>query len=382
MKKLISIILSILLVFSVSAIAFADGGQTPAEKAHLTFDDKGNFRVLIFADIQDDCFLSFASAAFMRRSVKTYKPDLIVLTGDNISGQPTDLMSIAAYSEVMGVFQALGVPVAVVFGNHDDQNKAPEKEKLMEVINSFSVSISYDEGPDIYGCGTYNVPIYKSADSDEVCFNLWMFDSNTYDEERGGYDYVHEDQIQWYIDKSNELKKANGGEPVPSIVFQHIIVNEIFDALDEVDQGTEGAIEYGGKYYVLPDTAAEGSILGEHPCPGTYNAGQFDAMVAQGDVIAMDFGHDHTNSFVVPYKGIDLINTATCGFHSYGNRETRGARVIDISSDGTYKTFTYTYDELYAGNPFMLFMPVLKDLIDKIGDWFDELGDSVKGMFN
>ena len=43
MKKLISIILSHLLVFSVSAIAFADEAQTPAEKAHLAFDEKGNF---------------------------------------------------------------------------------------------------------------------------------------------------------------------------------------------------------------------------------------------------------------------------------------------------------------------------------------------------
>ena len=373
MKKFFAVLLSVVLAFSVTAMAFAADDLTPAEAAHLTFDEKGNFRILTFADIQDDGLLSGACAAFMRKSIKLYKPDLIVLTGDNISGQPTTLLSKSGMAQIMSVFQPLGVPVAVVFGNHDDQNHAPEKEELMALINSYSVSISYDEGDALYGCGTYNVPIYKSADSDEVGFNLWMIDSNTYDEERGGYDYVHEDQIEWYVNKSNELKEANGGEPVPSIAFQHIIVPEIYDALTEVAEGTEGAIAARGTWYVLPDNAAEGSVLGEAPCPGTYNGGEFAAMKAQGDVLAMDFGHDHVNSFVIPYEGIDLINTPTCGFSSYGNRQTRGARVIDISSEGTYTTFTYTYEEMYAGNPIMLIAPWFKDIIEKLGDIFDQI---------
>ena len=377
MKKLLAVLLSVLLAFSVTTLAFAEDALTPAEAAHLTFDENGNFRILNFADIQDDGLLSTACAAFMRKSIKLHKPDLIVLTGDNISGQPLTLLSKSAMAQVMSVLEPFGIPVAVVFGNHDDQDNAPDKESLMALINSYSVSISYDEGDSIYGCGTYNVPIYRSADSDEVGFNLWMVDSNTYDEERGGYDYVHQDQIDWYINKSNELKEANGGELVPSIAFQHIIVPEIYDALKTVEPGTEGAVERGGNYYVLPDFAVEGSILGESPCPGTFNGGEFTAMKEQGDVLAMVTGHDHVNSFIVPWEGIDLINTPTCGFHSYGNRATRGARVIDISSDGTYSTFVFTYDELFAGNPVMLIAPWFKDFIEKIDDFFDMIKDAI-----
>ncbi|MCR5485733.1 MAG: InlB B-repeat-containing protein, partial [Clostridiales bacterium] len=73
---------------------------------------------------------------------------------------------------------------------------------------------------------------------------------------------------------------------------------------------------------------------------------------AQGDVLAIVSGHDHENSFIVPYRGIDLINTPTCGFSSYGGDSTRGARIIDLDeATGTYSTHTILLSDYNTGKP-------------------------------
>ncbi len=319
-----------------AAAAFPAFAGTPAENAHLHFDSDGKFRILNFSDIQDNETLDERVKTFLRQAVWTAQPDLIVLTGDNIHG--TNISSSntrTAIAEFMTIFESLGVPVAIVFGNHDDEG-GTSKEAQMQMYNSYGVSISYDEGSIMDGCGTYNVPIYGSTETDKVKFNLWMFDTGS--NSSSGYDHMRDNQLSWYVQKSNELKAANGGRLVPSIAFQHIIVKEIFDALKKVSIGTSGAVRYNLSYYVLPDTAAPGSVMKEHPCPSS-GGNEFSVVKQQGDVIAIVCGHDHTNCFIVPHQGIDLINTPGTGFYSYGDDALRGARIIDLDEQtGTYST--------------------------------------------
>jgi hypothetical protein len=319
-----------------SAAVFPALAGTPAEDAHLHFDRDGKFRILNFSDIQDDESLDDRVKLFLRQAVCTAQPDLIVLTGDNIYGTKiSSSKTRAAIAEIMTVFEPLGVPVAIVFGNHDDEG-GTSKEIQMRYYSSYDVSVSYDEGSVLDGCGTYNVPIYGSTETDKVKFNLWMFDTGS--NASSGYDHMRDSQLSWYVQKSNELKAANGGKPVPSIAFQHIIVKEIFDALKKVSIGTSGAVRYNLSYYVLPDTAAPGSVMKEHPCP-SGGGDEFSVVKQQGDVLAIVCGHDHTNCFIVPHQGIDLINTPGTGFYSYGDDALRGARIIDIDEQsGTYST--------------------------------------------
>ena len=71
-------------------------------------------------------------------------------------------------------------------------------------------------------------------------------------------------------------------------------------------------------------------------------------MLEQGDVVAMFFGHDHKNSFVVNHKGIDLSTTPGVGFSSYGDIN-RGVRVIDLDTKdlSTYKTEVIRWVDFY-----------------------------------
>lgn len=352
MKKAISVILAFTLAFSMLLTA----GAGTATDGKLQFDSNGNFRIMQIADIQDGPFLPGIVTDFFKAVIPEAKPDLIVLTGDNISAggstvgiHGADLLLVeASIDRYMSIFEELGVPVAVVFGNHDAEELV-SKEEQMAIYQKYDNCVAIDEGDALYGCGTYNLPVYSANDANKIAYNLWMFDSNMYDGVNGGYDHVHQDQIDWYINKSNELKAQNGGAPVPSMLFQHIIVNEIYDALLEVPADTEGAMERDGKYYVLnPENTAEGGVLREAPCPGTLDSNQFEAAVAQGDMVAMFFGHDHKNNFIVDYQGIDLVNTPGAGFGSYGD-DGRGVRIIDIKEGTTdYETDVITYREYYG----------------------------------
>lgn len=383
MKKILSVALSvILLACMLVPMAYA---ATPAEEAKLQFHEDGTFKIMNISDIQDGANLKTITADFIREAVTAENPDLIILTGDNIAGYRTLSASktekgIRAY---MDIFEELGVPVAIVFGNHDEASSGLTKEEQMAIYNGYSCDISYDDGEDIWGCGTYNVPIFSSTDENKVAFNCWLFDTGDRDE-NGDYDHVHQNQLDWYVEKSNELKAANGGEAVPSIAFQHIIVPEIFDALKEVPKGTDGAITKNGKYYVLPDTAVAGSILGEACCPSGTNGGEFETLRAQGDVLAIVSGHDHCNSFIVPYEGIDLINTPTCGFRSYGSNESRGIRVFTLNEAdlSTYETYIVRYDELFAGNTGAMLRYNFVGFFSEIYAFFNNLWGKITSAFS
>ena len=360
MKKTISIILAFVLAFGMLLPASA-ATETDAK---LQFNDDGKFRIMQIADIQDGPLLLDITRDYIEEMIVYAKPDLVVLSGDNISaGASTigihalDLVLVkAAIGRYMSIFEEYNVPVAVVFGNHDAEELV-SKEEQMEIYMSYDCCVAVDEGEALYGCGTYNVPIYSKNDAGKVAYNLWMIDSNMYDDVRGGYDYVHQDQIDWYVKKSNELKAQNGGKAVPSMMFQHIVVNEIYDVISEVPASEKDNYEYveeyneetgAYKYYAInPDNLRTGE-LNEMPCPGSYDSEQFETVVAQGDVVAMFFGHDHKNSYEVEYQGVDLVNTPGVGFNSYGDHN-RGVRVIDIE-EGTrdYETEVIRYQDYYA----------------------------------
>ena len=368
MKKCFAICMSLLLVFLLTVPAFGtDAGG--AEKPRIAFGDDGKLTILQVADIQDWVHLSYFTRRSITYAVRESKPDLIVLTGDNIAGYSCLTKSAAkiAIRNVMDLFQRLNVPVAMVFGNHDDEKTPLGKLEQIALYESYPCYVG-SEGVvaeltvgdnSTLNAGTYNIPVYASADSDKVAYNIWCFDSGTYnpDPAIGGYSYVLPEQVDWYVQTSNALKEANGGKVVPSIAFQHIAPVQIFRAFREVPEGAPYQFERGGKYYDFPEgTDPETSWMGEPPSPAKENClpayAEVDAMLRQGDVKALFYGHDHVNCYIVPYNGIDFVNTPGITFFSYNNLH-RGFRVItlDKNDSDTYGTYTISADKLLrSGN--------------------------------
>ncbi len=381
-KKIFAIVLSVIMMASCASLfAYA------SEDKVLKFGDDGKFTILQFADIQDGYPLMTITKKLIKDTIAKVQPDLIVLTGDNISGgsTTTKVITRAAINEFMSIFEKAGIPTAAVFGNHDDESALADKDFQMSVYESYDCFVGYNEGDIIPGVGTYNLPI-MSSDGERIAFNIWMTDSGTYNSENdlGGYACTTKEQIAWYVEKSNELKAANGGEPVPSINFQHIIVPEIYDALVECEEGTPESINHNGKFLTLPE-GVEGH-LHENPCPPNYNNGQFDAFKQQGDVIATVCGHDHKNVFVVPYEGIDIINTPGVGFSSY-NDETVGSRVFVINENDpeNYETYVEGYFDVYGDDEEALYRyqaySRTTDDMTKFVAWFKMVFAVIKGLF-
>lgn len=310
----------------------------------IQFNSDGKLKIMQVADthLEFDKNLD-ASIWVVAEACDIEKPDLVMLTGDNVKNYDDPEQTKKLINALMNVFDSRNIPVAVTFGNHDSESGAMSREDLMAYYNTFSCSVSVDDGEALTGCGTYNIPVL-SSDGDKVKFNLWVFDTGTAaEEDPESYDRVHKDQIEWYKQTAAKLKEENNGETVNSLVFQHVIVPEIYDALQKVDSKEPFAIERiysDGEYYMFDPDATNYGTLNEKPCPGKYNDGQFDALVETGDVLALFSGHDHTNAFGVRYKGIDIYTSPTTRYKGLAYTTQYGYRIVELDENdtSTYKT--------------------------------------------
>ena len=350
-KRLLAALMTMVLLVPCVGTAFAAYDYQGAKRekcTRLSFNNDGKLRILQIADIQEAIWVSSVEKLLLFETVRQTRPDLIVLTGDNIAGYSAEKKWGATFAirQVMDILSLFHTPIAAVFGNHDDEGTELTKLDQMDVYESYPTFIGCrgvvaEKTVDktVINVGTYNLPVYADKCSDEVAFNIWCFDSGNYnpDNRYGGYGYVFPEQLEWYVEKSNELKKANGGVPVPSIAFQHIIPPQIAEALQEVPEGTPGAVDFAGKWYTLPEgTDLTKNHLSEAPCPPNLDFApgyaEVETMLAQGDVNAIFCGHDHINGFSVPYKGIDLVTSPGCTYGSY-NDDNRGFRLITIDKN-------------------------------------------------
>ena len=349
--------------------------------------NNGKFRIMQIADVQDTQKTSDDTVRFIREALKMAKPDLVVFTGDQVKGYGFYLMGgdnkkkvTECINKFLTPLDETGIPFTFVFGNHDDE-QGVSREELFRMYKLYGgkYCLAYDADPALTGVGTHNLTV-KSSDEKKIAYNLYMFDSNSYvydnEGERLGYDCVHEDQIEWYKNTAKELKTANGGETVKAMAFQHIIVQEINELMfyEFPFALGEATRNYDGKSYTYLPFAyniKDGFLL-EAPCPGYYNYGQFDAFVETGDVVAVFSGHDHLNSFTVEKDGVDIVNTPSTSFGTYGDPSTRGIRMLTINEADTsvYESEMLTVSEYVFGDG---------EHLTEFGDF--SKGDAVLGLF-
>lgn len=380
-RPVISIFLVFTFIFATASTAFAS--FTP--QTVLRFREDGKFKIVQFADCQDDMLPRQAMIKMMSAALDAEKPDLVIFTGDNITGggSPGKILTNAAIKAVLKPVVSRRIPFAVVFGNHDGESGVSKEEQL-KMYQKIGGCLAYDDNPGLYGCATYNLPI-KSSDGSRDAFNLWLFDSNEYAD--SGYDWVHDDQVLWYQNKSAELRQANG-TLVPSLAFQHICAPEIYELLKQVPQGTAGSNDRFGKTWALElDPSMAQGRLGEWPCPSDTVSSQFQAFVDCGDVLGLVSGHDHVNDFVGTYKGVDIIQTPGAGFQTYHDRESVGCRVIvldendawnyqtetpgfnDYFGTGLYSDFAYSF----LGSEFAAFLPFADEIVFTVLNTYEKI---------
>lgn len=316
----------------------------------LRFGADGKFRILHITDIHDvepemddDENREIPESRdketlnVIEKLVEKTNPDLVVFGGDNISGYWEEF----TYDLVRNTIQKItapirerNIPLCVVFGNHDGEEGFHTEFQMMQYMEYSNCRSNLNDA-DVYGCGNCCVTIRNSAGNKDA-FALWLIDSNDYQRNSQGglsYDCVHDDQIDWYEKRAAELKTANGGTPLPSILFQHMPVQQMCDGLKEVAADDDYSLFRDGKYFKFGHKILEGRIR-ECPCPPSLendHRRQFESWKKTGGIVAAFFGHDHVNDFHINIDGIDLYQTLGAGYFTYG--EERGGRLIVLDEN-------------------------------------------------
>lgn len=261
----------------------------------------GIFRITQFADIhyknsaspctdilpeQRPC-TDTNTTVFIGRMLDNEKPNLAVFTGDNIVGPTIAEMAIPAYS-LPAVERA--IPWAMVFGNHDEEANL-NREEMMEVTLSLPYTVTQRGPDDVFGVGNYvgelidstgydykttNQRLIYSSPISKTTFALYFLDSGDYSKTPGigGYEWIRPSQIDWYLGQAAALRDANGGVPVPALMFYHIPIPEYRLVANKIGDEQEGVYD------------------------ANVNSGLFSAFLEAKDVKATFVGHHHTAIYI------------------------------------------------------------------------------------
>jgi 3',5'-cyclic AMP phosphodiesterase CpdA len=293
-----------------AGVSWPESETYKATADRLRFGADGTFRIVQFTDIHlvpGDPACEEA-ALLMNETLDAERPDLVIYTGDLVTGKP----AAEGFRTICEPVVSRNIPFAITLGNHDDEQDLTRRE-IFDLVKEFPGNLTGTvEG--LSGVTNFILPI-KSSDGAKDAFILYCFDSLAYSraEETKGYDWIKADQIGWYTQCSAALTARNGGKPLPALSFFHIPVPEFNLAASD-----ENTLLMG--------------IRKEKAYSPAVNSGLFTAMLEAGDVMGIFVGHDHINDYVAKWKGIVLgYGRFTGGNTTYNDIPGgNGARVFEL----------------------------------------------------
>ncbi len=266
------------------------------------------------------------------------KPDLVIVTGDLCF--PLGIMSMslnnsAPVNQFAAFMRNVGVPWAFTYGNHDTESIASmDRESLNDVYMSLSFKTSglllypYTQ-PEITGRNNQLIEL-RNADG-TLNTGLFLLDSNAYTGEGiNVYDYIHDDQVDWYASQVERLN-AEAGRTVPSMIFFHIPLQQYRTAYELYMAGSDEVKYFFGE---------NGEQMIDKVCCSDYPSKLFDRILELGSTKGVFCGHDHYNNMSLEYKGIRLTYGMSIDYLAMPGIENdtaqRGAELITIHPDGTW----------------------------------------------
>jgi hypothetical protein len=280
-----------------------------AQQPVLTFHANGKFKIVQFTDIHyiHNNPKSDVSIERIHDILDAEKPDLALLTGDIIYGEPAE----EGLRFILKQISDRKIPFACMFGNHDDE-QGLTRAQLFDIIKTIPYNLTgTTEG--LPGVTNFILPVKNRQGNKDLAI-LYCLDSHAYSSMKGveGYDYIKFAQIQWYREKSMAYTRENGGKPIPSLAFFHIPLPEYNQAAAD-----ETAILIGSRK--------------EKACAPQLNSGLFASMKEMGDIRGMFVGHDHDCDYAVIWKDIMLAYGRYTGGDTVYNNLPNGARIIELT---------------------------------------------------
>ncbi|KAF7308825.1 AIP3 domain-containing protein [Mycena kentingensis (nom. inval.)] len=208
------------------------GVKIPPRAPPLHFSHNGKFKVLQIADLHfsvpvtkcrdTPSSLSCAngsdnltSTSLIAKVLDIEHPDLVVFTGDQLNGQGTSWDPKSIIAKFAREVANRGIPWAVVFGNHDEEDGYARKEEQAKLIKALPYGIIEPGPKDVAGVGNYLLKVFSPDASKTHLLTLYFLDSGSYS--RGfynlwgwftptAYDWIRQACLLFYFRKSSEIK--------------------------------------------------------------------------------------------------------------------------------------------------------------------------------
>ena len=333
------------------------------EYGNWCFVTDGDFKIMQITDVhigggclsRSDDKKAFNAIAAM---IAYEKPDLVISTGDMASAYPHSgtLNNRYAHEYFARLMENLGVYWTVSFGNHDSEaynlyDRAEVAKMYSREANDYKYGL-FSAGPEeISGYGNHVINVKNSDGIVTQC--LIMIDTHAYTEDdpfglEWDYDYVKEDQIEWYRNVVNTYSADNQAQisvlengadysehtTVKSLAFFHIPLLEVYDAYHEyVNNGSQNTED---SKFIKGNPGEKDPVV----FPSKTKTALFDTMVELGSTQGFFYGHDHLNNFVMEYKGIIMSYGYSIDYFAYGGIDKygyqRGCQMITVHQDGSF----------------------------------------------
>ncbi|KAK0719878.1 Metallo-dependent phosphatase-like protein [Lasiosphaeris hirsuta] len=277
-----------------SHITFRRGAEQVPFKPTPRVNENGRFKIMQLADLHlstgvghcrdalpedwngGKCEADTRTLDFVTKVLEEERPDLVVLSGDQVNGDtaPDTQSAIFKYAQLLIKHK---VPYVSIFGNHDDEGSL-SRAAQMDLIETLPYSLSTAGPADIDGVGNYHIEILARGGSGHSAITVYLLDTHAYspnERKFKGYDWVKKNQIDWFRDTAQGLKKKH-----KEYTHHHMDVAFIHIPLPEY---RDGNLTFVGDWK-------------EPPTAPVYNSGFRDALVDEG-VVMVSCGHDHVNEY-------------------------------------------------------------------------------------
>lgn len=243
-----------------------------------------------------------------QKFVRIFSPDLIVFTGDAVHDNPGG-RGLNSLLHVLRRVEALGVPWAFCWGNHDIMDDYQAGHDALE-----SARHSLYRGGASHG--DYRIEVRTHSTKKSAAAHLWFLNSN------------REGLTAWQLDwlRAARTALAKSGAPlVPALGFYHIPLLE------------QKTLYAAGR---TPGVCQEGV------CHEKESGAAAPALAADTRLLACFCGHDHTNDYAVRSRSLDLVYGRATGYAGYGGEKLRkGAKLIELDlRAGQYEQVTVFAD--------------------------------------
>ncbi|ODQ51425.1 Metallo-dependent phosphatase, partial [Saitoella complicata NRRL Y-17804] len=272
------------------------------------------------ADTAANCEADPRTLEFLTRILDEEKPDMVVLTGDQINGDTAPDTRSAMYKFVEPLI-ARRMPYAAIFGNHDDEGDLTRAEQ-MKLLEGLPYSLSQAGPADIDGVGNYVITI-PAANDDFPALTFYFIDTHKYspdEKNQPGYDWIKQSQISWFNQEQAGRVEQKDTRHQLSMAFIHIPLPE----------------------YRMKSNRFIGDWR-EPPTAPTFNSG-FQAALLDSGVNVVTAGHDHANEYCMidDQARLWMCYAGGSGFGGYGgyNGFIRKLRIFDFDvEDGSISTY-------------------------------------------